>query len=145
MPTMRPLLAALLFATMAGGPALAQDDNASAEAFPEVCKSDAGHAGHGGAEPMSEMPMAGMNEHQRAAMPGMMRMDRDMMQGMMQDDADVAFACGMIAHHQGAIDMARVELEHGDDEQMKQLAEKVIADQQREIAEMTQWLKENME
>lgn len=41
-----------------------------------------------------------------------------MHEGMMMEDVDVAFACGMIAHHQGAIDMAEVLLEHGDDPQM---------------------------
>jgi uncharacterized protein (DUF305 family) len=63
-----------------------------------------------------------------------------MMRGMMAEDADVAFACAMIPHHQGAINMAQVELEHGDDDEMKQLAEKIIEDQTREIEQLTNWI-----
>lgn len=63
--------------------------------------------------------------------------------GSIQEDADVAFACGMIAHHQGAIDMAEVLLEHGDDPQMRALAEEIIAAQGTEIERMTTWLAEN--
>jgi uncharacterized protein (DUF305 family) len=49
----------------------------------------------------------------------------------------------MIAHHQGAIDMAEVLLEHGDDPQMRALAEEIIAAQVGEIEQMTTWLAEN--
>lgn len=55
-------------------------------------------------------------------------------------DSDVDFVKGMIAHHQGAIDMAEVVLEHGKDEKIRQLAQEIIKAQRGEIAMMQQWL-----
>ncbi|TJZ76908.1 DUF305 domain-containing protein [Paracoccus hibiscisoli] len=92
---------------------------------------------------MGGMDMETMPEHVQENMRRMMVTMPAMHDGMMNENADVAFACGMIAHHQGAIDMAEVLLEHGEDEQMRTLAQEIIDAQVGEIEQMTTWLAEN--
>ena len=58
-------------------------------------------------------------------------------------DIDVDFVRLMLSHHQGAIDMAKVQLLYGRDPQMRRLAQEIITDQQLEIELMQRWLKEH--
>jgi uncharacterized protein (DUF305 family) len=51
-------------------------------------------------------------------------------------DTDADFVAQMIAHHQGAIEMAQTELRYGHDEQLRRMAQEIIVTQQEEIATM---------
>jgi uncharacterized protein (DUF305 family) len=84
--------------------------------------------------------MGMMSDAQKASMQAMMKMHRPMMASHMIKDPDLAFNCGMIVHHQGAIEMAKIELQFGTDQTTRQLAEAIIAAQEKEIAEMTRWV-----
>jgi uncharacterized protein (DUF305 family) len=68
------------------------------------------------------------------------KMHADMMAIESTGNPDVDFVRGMIPHHQGAIDMAKVELANGNDPEIRKLAEGVIAAQEAEIKEMQAWL-----
>jgi uncharacterized protein (DUF305 family) len=57
-------------------------------------------------------------------------------------DSDVDFVKLMLPHHQGAIDMAKTQLLHGKDPQMRRLAQEIIIDQESEIQLMQLWLKQ---
>ena len=54
------------------------------------------------------------------------------------DDAD--FVRFMLPHHQAALDMAKAELTHGKDPQMRRLAQEIVTDQQSELELMQLWL-----
>jgi uncharacterized protein (DUF305 family) len=76
----------------------------------------------------------------------LMQMDT-MMQNMdtvsMGGSADIDFIAMMIPHHEGAIDMANYEIQHGKDFNMIQLAKSIITDQANEITQMQLWLHNN--
>ena len=91
-----------------------------------------GHEGHG-ARPRSDAPST--REFQVAHA----RMMRNMALPY-TGNPDVDFRVQMIPHHQAAIDMAQVAMRHSKDPWTRQLAESVIVEQQREIAEMQVWL-----
>ena len=85
------------------------------------------HGGHAAANPSGK---AFMDVHQK------------MMQDMQMQpsgDADRDFAAMMIPHHQGAIDMAKVQLQYGKDPELRKLAEEIVRAQEAEIAFLKQW------
>ena len=58
------------------------------------------------------------------------------------DNADVAFVKNMILHRQGAINLAKLQLDYGNDDSLKYFAKDIIATQENDIWLMTHWLKE---
>ena len=71
------------------------------------------------------------------------------MDGMMQNipktvaDPDMNFNMLMTVHHQSAVDMAKAELAHGKDTNLKQMAQIMVDAQQKEIAEFKAWHDKN--
>jgi len=58
-------------------------------------------------------------------------------------DADIDFVRSMIPHHEGAIEMARIARDYGDDPDVRKLAEDIITSQQAEVDWMVQWLEKH--
>lgn len=116
----------LVAALALGGTALAQQHQ--------------GHGSHGGhGAPAAKAGDSAATTAYKAA-NAKMHKDMDI---AFTGDADADFVRGMIPHHQGAIDMARVMLAHGKDPALKKLATSIIAYQEKEIAMMRDWLKAN--
>ncbi len=113
------------------------------------------HQGHGangsapaqGTMPMGQVDMSSMQQMMQSMMPSpndasstkdFKAADMAMMKNMhapYSGNPDVDFRRKMIPHHQGAIDMAKVALQHAKDPETKRTAQKIIDDQQKEIAE----------
>ena len=58
-------------------------------------------------------------------------------------DPDFDYAVLIIPHHRNAIEVGQLELKYGKDEDLKEMANKMIKDQEEEISEMQRWLKDN--
>lgn len=110
--------------------------SALALAGPAIAQQHHGHGAHGA--PAKTTDSAATTAYKAANT----RMHKDM-DIAFTGDADADFVRGMIPHHQGAIDMAKVMLAHGKDPELKKLATGIIADQEKEIAMMRDWLKKN--
>jgi uncharacterized protein (DUF305 family) len=91
------------------------------------------HGTHGG------MP-ASVNAFQREMDEAMAQMMKAMHRPDYTGNADLDFLTMMIPHHAGAVDMARLVLQHGRDPVTRQLAEEIIASQSVEIESMTRRL-----
>ena len=89
-----------------------------------------GHSAHGGGDAFHKEVMSQMST---------MKMDMNH-----SGSVDKQFAQMMIPHHQGAIDMAKSYIKSGaHEEKLKTMANKIIADQQKEIGELQAWLNKN--
>ncbi|WP_284943611.1 CopM family metallochaperone [Acidisoma cladoniae] len=60
-------------------------------------------------------------------------------------NTDKDFVSMMMPHHQGAIDMAKVELEYGKDPMLRKMAADIVTAQEKEIGEMKSWQAKNTE
>ncbi|EYB67245.1 hypothetical protein DEIPH_ctg046orf0047 [Deinococcus phoenicis] len=106
------LLSTLTALTLAATPALAQMD----------------HSMHGTPASSTTSMSHGMN-------------DMGGLAGLSGKAFDRAYLSMMIAHHQGAVDMARAVQGRVKDAQVKTWVANVIRDQTREISDMSTWLK----
>ena len=101
-----------------------------------------GHAGgsHGGA---SQASPKGDQSPSSLAFAGV---NAKMHQGMditFTGNPDRDFVQGMIPHHQGAVDMAKIVLAFGKDPELRKLAENIVKAQEEEIAWMNSWQQKN--
>ncbi|THK35696.1 DUF305 domain-containing protein [Ensifer sp. MPMI2T] len=120
----KTIAAALMLAALAIAPSFAQES---------------GHM-HGSMEAADSTGDTSPSSKAFAVANAKMHKDMDI---VFTGNTDVDFVRGMIAHHQGAIDMAKIELEHGKDEEIRKLAENIIKAQEGEIKMMKEWLAKN--
>ena len=105
----------------------------------ETAPEDA-HAGHDIAANDVTVKAEQMSDMLKDYTKSMTSMHNEMMVGMGYNDPDTAFAKGMLGHHRGAVDMAKIELKYGTDETMRKLAQDIIDSQQLEIDILNKWL-----
>ncbi|NUZ08429.1 DUF305 domain-containing protein [Piscinibacter koreensis] len=137
MKTVAGLLLSIITTTLMSSAVVAQPANASSPGMSGAqgaggmggghAPSGKGGGGHG-SEQMHQSMMSGMQKMQSMTPTG---------------DADEDFASMMRMHHQQAVEMARLEVQHGKSSELKAMARKIIKDQQKEISQLDRWLAKN--
>ncbi len=97
------------------------------------------HGQHGGA---AAQPKAKLGPAETAYQAINARM-HEQMDITFTGNPDVDFVRGMIPHHQGAVDMAKVVMAFGKDPEIRKLAETIVKAQEDEIALLKAWLEKN--
>jgi uncharacterized protein (DUF305 family) len=106
--------------------------------FPALAQPPAEHP----SAPMHGMAMGRPDAAASPSSKAFRAADEKMMHDMMRPmsgDADRDFVAGMIPHHQGAVEMAKIELQYGKDPAMRRLATNIVNSQEKEIREMKAW------
>ncbi len=119
-----------LSAVAAGTFAIASFSVANAQQAP-MAPMAMNHANHGASA--SGTPSDALKKSMDGGM-------HDMQSMQTSGDVDVDFAKMMKIHHQQALEMAQVELDHGKSPEMKAMAKKIIDAQKKEIAQFDRWL-----
>ncbi len=133
------LIAGLAAGTLVLGTALAfaQSHNHDHGSQDKPAAAATNHSAHGGSKPKGDTGPSSLAYH---------AINTKMHEGMditFTGNADIDFVRGMIAHHQGAVDMAKTVLAFGKDPQIRKLAGEIVKAQESEIALMQTWLKQN--
>lgn len=119
------------------GEVLELAENIEAAQGPEIDTLQGWLEAWGEEAPSGSMDHGDMGHDSDSAMPGMM--DEDEMNELMAAsgaDWDRMFLVMMIEHHEGAVEMAQVEVDQGENPDAVAMAEKIISDQQAEITQM---------
>lgn len=107
------------------------------------------HAGHGASgSAMQHESMHGQmmgsnatgDAGSRQLHQSMMAAMQDMQRRPMTGDVDKDFVRMMRQHHLQGIEMARIQLQTGDDQEAKRMAQKIIEEQQKDVARLDDWL-----
>lgn len=125
---MKPMIAAALFAVGIAFGALALPHAGPASA--QTASPTPGGTGMSG---MSGMSMSAADTDYMASMQ---RMNKAMAAAPMSGDPDHDFITMMIPHHEGAVAMARAELQHGKNSAVKRLAQRTLDENLKSAAEL---------